>query len=1572
MPSERRRPSLVRLADVLAEVTGGVRPTALELAELLWLARQMEEPKETGSTAAPDPASAAEDVRPQEPPAVERPEDPPATTPPLPPEPPRAPLHLPTPAPAPTPEPHAALLAPAPPMLHHPLALQRSLRPLKRRTAAPDRLELDERATADRIARLGAEPEWWLPVLRPAQERWLSLTLIHDTGPTMPVWRPLIRELHTTLAQSGIFRTVTIHGAGADGRVRTPDPADGRTVALLISDCMGPQWREGPAGTRWYDSLRRWSRRMPLAVVQPLPEHLWRDTALPTTAGLVSAPHPAAPNSALSFTPYDDVVDAAAVPLPVLEPGPRWLANWAGLVAAPGDQRFPGAVGWLGGPADTEDRTDIGELSAEELVLRFRAAASPEAFRLAGHLALGRPDLPVMRLVQAALERRPRPQHLAEVILSGMLTGVAGPPGSYAFRSGVRELLLRSLPRTARRRTTDLLSRLGALIDERAGVTAGEIHATTPMTSGTVTATRSEPIATVAEETRDRLVGAREERRSRLGTRYRLLRRLGPGSLWHAEDTELRRPVLVRVHSAPSDPARIEAFLRDARILKSVTHPNVVTVLDYGVTEPGEPYVVMEQLDGIALNSLASPGGYRLPAPLLVSLGRQLADALTAVHEAGVAHGGLGMTRVMLLPDGTAKLTLFQLGAGRRSAYSADLRALGELVFHLSAGRPIAGSRVDDEQLAALPEGLRTAFAAACHALLDDRPRVQQEGLRLIQQHMLDASARSAYEPHRYRLLGPLQVPGSPQEQAMLAMLLLHHGREVTHAQLTEGIWGRKPPSRSEALLGTYASRLRNALGPGVLATLPGGYALHTSADYVDVIHCQRLVDQAETERSAGNAGAARAAVQSALDLWVGEVALSGVPGPAAASARTRFHQLRLSLCTTRAELDLELGEFERASTDLAGLVQAHPSREDFRRLYLIALQRQGRMEEALEVFEEYEISGGDNPELLALGHELRDTLTEAPQPRTEELSSEALSYVEPLDEEDEPDPEPEGPPAELDDEDELDAEQHDFVSFQLVDGAQSDLAADALRRLVAELVVSSGLTPDECEFLRVGSGNATVRMEPYVDASPLLRTTVKELPAQLSRLGGLHLIVTFWQAGIRQDGTEAHSDRPPFEAVWFALESSEAQAIVALSEFWHEVEVVDAGAVDRRLFSRFDDGTGWYRLFQQAAGVSLPAKGRAVRGPFPVAYDGRLPQPTHGDQALVLSGEGGQLALIDSPSVRQASARTLAQCRYFEVDLRERRLSLTDVPGASVTWRVDDPLKAAGSPGLDVPKMLNDVLASARQRSRHELAAALAQWRVPGYALRWTVPPEPGVPAVQRSAKELIRTAECVLLGFDEVFTRLYPGDTEREVLRDVARMLVAERDPEDALAGRPLLPTGGPINSVEGYANTLDLLRAFAGHRLERQVRELVNSHDERAAGTARRPTPHVGRLLTALRAGGALPTVVSDRARSAVAWYLREHGLIDDVAGRVHGRPAGLSRLMPEPDVLREALDQAQVPASAGVLVASTVAELTAARSIGLPFIGYGTDLTRSRLRAADPDVPLVPNLSLLLEAARTRNT
>ncbi|MEU3920934.1 SAV_2336 N-terminal domain-related protein [Streptomyces sp. NPDC029004] len=510
--------SVTALAQALKAVDGSP-PTGRELAELLWLTAHFQQDPATGS-----PSGAEPDGSPPRSFDALRP-------PPLPPYHPPAQNQVPLrTAGSQTEEsasqnaggvesgPAATLLAPAPPMIARPLTLQRALRPLGRRVPSSHAKELDETETAHRIAGLGAVPGIWLPVLKPKPERWLHLRLVFDAGPTTAMWLPLVQDLRTSFGQTGIFRTVDVWHLGANGRIPPQHLTDARTTVLVISDCMGPPWREGPAGRRWYRTLRGWASALPVAIIQPLPERLWHQTAFPPLAGSLRARAPGAANSELDFSPYDPAGERAAedIPVPVLEPSAAWLANWASMIATGGTE-VPGSVGWLRlrpacpNPSGTDVLSSLDRIPPEELVLRFRAVASAQAFRLATHLAVGSAHLPVMRLVQAALEDRPQPQQLAEVVLSGMLKTVPGPVGSYEFRPGVREVLLGMLPQSSLVGTRQLLEDVGSLISERAGAAPGEFRAEVATAGGDGVTGGEEPFALVSEETVQRLGGSATE-----------------------------------------------------------------------------------------------------------------------------------------------------------------------------------------------------------------------------------------------------------------------------------------------------------------------------------------------------------------------------------------------------------------------------------------------------------------------------------------------------------------------------------------------------------------------------------------------------------------------------------------------------------------------------------------------------------------------------------------------------------------------------------------------------------------------------------------------------------------------------------------------------------------------------------------------------------------------------------------------------------------------------------------------------------------------------------------------------
>ncbi|MFI1352655.1 SAV_2336 N-terminal domain-related protein [Streptomyces sp. NPDC020898] len=1692
---------LARLADVLAEAADGVRPTPLELAELLWLARHMEPSAKTPAAQVPERPDTAvrESTEPESMPRPPVPEPGSSRSS----EPPRAPLHLPAPASAAgaATAPHVSLLAPAPPMLRRPLALQRALRPLKRRIDAPVGRELDERTTADRIARLGADPAWWLPVMRPAQERWLRLNLIHDAGPTMPVWRPLIRELHTVFAQSGIFRTVALHRAEPDGTVRHSSahaPADGRTITLLISDCMGPQWREGPVGARWYATLRRWARRMPLAVVQPLPEHLWRNSALPAVPGRLSAPHPAAPTATLTFTPYDasalneseGTIAGSAVFLPVLEAGPDWLANWASLIATSGGVSFPASAARLSRPlsADSGDRTDVARLSAEDLVLRFRATASPEAFRLAGHLSVGRPDLPVMRLVQAALEPRPRPQHLAEVILSGMLTEIPGPPGSYAFRPGVRDLLLLGLPRTAQGRTSELLARVGGLIDARAGTAPGEFRASTPASSGPETAVDSDAFATVSADSVRQLSGGAGAAGNLLAGRYRLVRMTGTqGVSWLAADTQRGdETVLVQTYPGPAHWFRL-SFMGRAHRLSQVRHPGIAQIRDYGID--GEvPYLVREFVDGRSLLSRMARSPHGLPAAELMGLVPPLVEAVNALHDQDEPHGALNSSHVIIAQRGPV-LTCLEVTSARPANGADDLRALGRIihVMHRGTSGSSAGHQLPlPFKDLTLPERLDAELRLAVSELTSSHLDTQLLGIdRLRQLPSLRERSRT------YSLLGPLRVAedghplviGSPDEQAMLCMLLLQKGEAVRHAELEVGIWGDAPPPDARHLVSTHAARLRHMLGPDSMVTVEDGYALHTSTDFVDVVRCQRLVTQAERERSAPNAMLARRHVASALDLWQG-TPLDGVPGPAAAAARSRLLQLRLSLSATRAELDLELGEFERAATDLAQLVHEHPSREDFRRLHLIALRRQGHVEEALEAYEEYESSGGRSPDLLALGRELRDEheefgdhpgyseshsddsaassalgapdgfvaaldeLPEGPFPTEDELPTHLLSSQEesseevalpedeglesafatedesadhPYDSRDEPREFPDGfdgfdnfhlePPDDLDapydgdsDDDQRNGPvyEHGMYSdapqalptagthrtcafYDFADGAQEPDTHAALGRAVTRLLTASGLRDDEYDLTEHPGGYLVLARE-GVSALPLLSATLRQLRDRLVQPAGVRLRVLF-----RHTGDEGLDQQPDPEAAQATLDDSGAYAIVAVtSPLSTELAAESDSAPLLEPFAPDREGhrpAGRHLLFLPPRtltdGTSRPSP---VLGPYALPPNrDQFPMPVNRTRTVVFATPDGEFSSTLTPAVRT----------YYEVILSEHHtpFALTEssrygvcafTARGEVMWQVDDPVEVVRhttrhAREADVPELLEDILRGELRpivpnyppthvgEAERILEECVGRHVVPGYASRWsislTTSPSPTVLTSQRGElgiADAITSADCVILGFNGPLTRLHGTREAAAAVRELAQLLVERRDPDDVQPPHPL----------EGYANPLDLLRAFADHELAGELRERLDDIEIRAVLTAE-PRPYADLLVRTLQAKGVGIAVVTDHATRAAESYLRDRALMPCLRGGVHGRGTDLTRLLPHPYSLTAALEQLGTTASRSLFLGYSATERRAAHSLGLPFIAFARD-EQAQQRHSTPDgTPLlVSGLLPLLVAARSR--
>ncbi|WP_369186657.1 BTAD domain-containing putative transcriptional regulator [Streptomyces sp. R08] len=218
----------------------------------------------------------------------------------------------------------------------------------------------------------------------------------------------------------------------------------------------------------------------------------------------------------------------------------------------------------------------------------------------------------------------------------------------------------------------------------------------------------------------------------------------------------------------------------------------------------------------------------------------------------------------------------------------------------------------------------------------------------------------------RFSLFGPLRAwrggaelaLGSPQQRAVLAILLLRRGRTVGVGDLVDGVWGGGPPTGAVAVVRTYVSRLRRLLEPerasgqpsGILVSIGDGYALRTGTFSSDLAEFDEAVARAELRRAAGDRQDAVRLLRTVLAAGQG-TPLAGVPGPDAEIARADLAERRLGALESALRMELELGRDAAVVPELLALRDAHPLRESMSELLLIALCRGGRQAEALDAY---------------------------------------------------------------------------------------------------------------------------------------------------------------------------------------------------------------------------------------------------------------------------------------------------------------------------------------------------------------------------------------------------------------------------------------------------------------------------------------------------------------------------------------------------------------------------------------------------------------------------------------------
>ncbi|HEY6173832.1 MAG TPA: serine/threonine-protein kinase, partial [Kofleriaceae bacterium] len=267
--------------------------------------------------------------------------------------------------------------------------------------------------------------------------------------------------------------------------------------------------------------------------------------------------------------------------------------------------------------------------------------------------------------------------------------------------------------------------------------------------------------------------------------RYRVIEAMASGSMgvvYKAERIPVGKLVAIKFLHAPfaNDSEFLARFERETRVMSKLTHPNCVSVVDFGVWD-GAPYLVMEYVSGTTLRSLIDNGA--LPARRALALIRQIAAGLAHAHAQGVVHRDVKPANIMVSEEiGTGDhVRILDFGLARlRGAVGRDATQSNVVVGtpnYMAPEQTVGGGLID----------ARTDIYAAGVVLFEmvcgERPYQADDTLALLGMHRAAPIPRLAD-----RMPEGVALPAGLQDVIDQAMAKAPSDRFQSAIELTEAI----------------------------------------------------------------------------------------------------------------------------------------------------------------------------------------------------------------------------------------------------------------------------------------------------------------------------------------------------------------------------------------------------------------------------------------------------------------------------------------------------------------------------------------------------------------------------------------------------------------------------------------------------------------------------------------------------------------------------------------------------------------------------------------------------------------